>query len=258
MANLTVSTLKEALEKNRDEISVSLNDTMKTDFFIKSVMMSVHKNPKLLNCEPTSVVTAIQECAMLGLFPSTGLISLIPYKGKAKAVIEYKGLIALASDSGKVSAIDAEVVYDSDKFIYQHGSRPFLDHTPTIPRKEGDKIKCAYALVRFKDGGIQFRVMDKPEIDAIKDSTGYFKDGVQQINPVWNSHYNEMAKKTVFRRLAKMLDLSPKFNYAANSNEEELQILPPEPVEQPKEVTAPSLKLQDPNEVAKEAEELFQ
>lgn len=251
MANLTVSTLKEALEKNRDEISVSLNDTMKTDFFIKSVMMSVHKNPKLLNCEPTSVVTAIQECAMLGLFPSTGLISLIPYKGKAKAIIEYKGLIALASDSGKVSAIDAEVVYDSDKFNFQHGSRPFLDHIPTIPRKEGDKIRCAYALVRFKDGGIQFRVMEKPEIDAIKNGTSF-------PNPVWESHYNEMAKKTVFRRLAKMLDLSPKFNYAANSNEEELPMLPPEPVEQPKEVTAPSLKLRDPNEVAKEAEELFQ
>jgi len=67
--------------------------------------------------------------------------------------------------------------------------------------------------VRLKDGGYDFEWMWRREIDAIRRSSKAAGDGP------WVTHYEEMAKKTVIRRLAKRLPLSIEFQRAAVADE---------------------------------------
>ena len=62
---------------------------------------------------------------------------------------------------------------------------------------------AAYAIISFKDGTKQADVMSKCEIDAIRKRSKASGSGP------WVTDYNEMAKKTVFRRASKWITLSP-------------------------------------------------
>lgn len=42
-------------------------------------------------------------------------------------------------------------------------------------------------VANLKDGGVQFRVLDREDIDRIKKSS--------KTNNIWNDHFEEMAKK---------------------------------------------------------------
>lgn len=58
---------------------------------------------------------------------------------------------------------------------------------------------------RQKDGGVQFDVMGRCEIDAIRDRMRPAKEGL--FPTPWDTDYPEMARKTVIRRLCKSLRL---------------------------------------------------
>ncbi len=126
---------------------------------------------------------------------------LVPYGETATLIVGYKGLIDLARRSGQLSTIFARIVYQRDQFEYAYGLTERLEHIPANVDDSGD-IQAAYAVARLKDGGTQFEVMSKREIDAIRDRSKASKNGP------WVTDYAEMAKKTVLRRLCKMLPAS--------------------------------------------------
>ena len=59
-----------------------------------------------------------------------------------------------------------------------------------------------YAVANLKNGGIQFEVMSRSEIEAIR------KQSKAGTSGPWVNHWDEMAKKTVIRRLFKYLPVS--------------------------------------------------
>src|SRR4029077_20588572 len=87
-------------------------------------------------------------------------------------------------------------------FEYEFGSNKHLRHVPNT--RDRGKIYCAYSFVTLPKGGSTFDVMSIDEIELIR------KRSASPDKGPWATDWAEMAKKTVFKRLAKGLPLSPK------------------------------------------------
>lgn len=149
-----------------------------------------------------------------------GYAYLIPYKGVATLIPGYKGLLDLARRSGRIISIEARVVHAKDRFRFAFGLKPVLEHTPTQDADSGE-LTAAYAVAHLKDGGQQWEVMWKREIDAIRQRSRASSSGP------WVTDYEEMAKKTVLRRLCKMLPASVELQQAVAMDERAEVGLPP-------------------------------
>jgi len=197
--------------------------------FRRVVVQALVKNPDLWQCTPISVVTAIVEAAEAGLEPtgSLGRAYLIPYtvKGEKRAQLQigFRGYAELAWRADR-TLLSAEAVRKGDDFDYAAGTQPFLRFRPNIDdpeREKGDaNITHFFALATFPDGRVRFEVMSRAAADRIRDRARY-------RNPVWESDYGEMGKKTAVRRLVKLLPLSPQMR-AVLAREEEYDFAPDE------------------------------
>lgn len=136
----------------------------------------------------------------------------------AQRVPGYRGLIALALNSGQITSINAQAVYRNDRFDYAYGLNERLEHVPA----EGDRgeITHFYAYVRFKDGGHHFDVLTRAEVDAVRGRSG---------DPAWGKGYAEMGKEIAIRRIAQYLPLAAQAAAALDELGEVVAALP-EPV----------------------------
>lgn len=212
-----VASLRTMLEKSKDQIQLALPRHMTAERMVRVAMTAVQRQPKLMECTPLSVVGAVVEASQLGLEPDgiLGQAYLVPYFNNKTKAFEaqlqpgYRGLIALARRSGEISTLYAELVYEADKFKIAKGDSPSLRHEPNYDAADRGKIRGAYAVVIYKDGGKDFEYMPMSELEKIKNQSK-----AQQFGP-WQTHPEEMYRKCPIRRLAKRLPLSPEFQRAA-------------------------------------------
>lgn len=202
-------TLKDLLEAKRDAMAAVATAHLTPEKLIKIVGVAVSRVPLLGECTPISVLNAVMTCAELGLAPNTlGDAYLIPYRNgktgnyECQLIVGYRGLISLARRSGTISTISAEVVYEGDVWDLEFGLNAKLVHKPKLDNPGPRAVKLAYAIAKFKDGSHQLSVMTKDEIDGIR------KRSKASAHGPWFTDYAEMAKKTVLRRLCKMLPLT--------------------------------------------------
>jgi recombinational DNA repair protein RecT len=134
---------------------------------------------------------------------SLGECYLVPYGVECRLQIGYRGYVALARRSGEIAKVTAFVVYDGDYFVWRNGTNEEVDHLPS-ENSANANVRAAVAMAVYTDGTKQFDVMWKHEIDAIRKMSK--ADG--RPDSIWAKHYPEMAKKTVIRRLVKLLPLT--------------------------------------------------
>lgn len=199
-----IGTIRTLLEKSKVQIAVALPKHLSADRMLRVAMTSIQRTPALLACSQASLIGAIIQAAQLGLEPDgvLGHAYLVPYKDVCQLIVGYKGLIDLARRSGQLSTIYARVVYSKDQFEYSFGLQEKLEHIPTRDTDDPGEMLYAYAVIKMKDGGIQFDVMSKREIEAIRTRSPAGNKGP------WISDTAEMWKKTVLRRVCKMAPLS--------------------------------------------------
>lgn len=178
------------------------------DRMARVAIMAMTKNPKLAQCDRASFFGAMMTLSQYGLEPDGRRAHLIPYGTTCQLVIDYKGLVELAMRSGMVSNIHADVVCENDEFSYKNGE---VNHEPNL-RKDRGAVFAVYAIAKFKDGAEKSEVMSLSEVDAIRKRSKSANSGP------WVTDWNEMAKKTVFRRLSKWLPLSPEFRDAVDAD----------------------------------------
>jgi recombination protein RecT len=202
------------LEKAKPQIALALPRHLNADRMLRIAMTSVRRTPALLGCNQQSLLGAVMQAAQLGLEPDgvLGHAYLIPFKDQVQLIIGYKGLIDLARRSGQLSTIFARVVYAEDQFEFAYGLTERLEHIPS-GKVENGEVRAVYAVARLKDGGTQFEVMTRGEVDAIRKRSRAADDGP------WVTDYAEMAKKTVLRRLCKMLPASVELSRAVALDE---------------------------------------
>jgi recombination protein RecT len=207
------------IERCRGQIAMALPKHMTPERMVRVCNTAVQKTPALLDCEPRSLMGAIIQSSQLGLEPDgvLGHAYLIPFNNRKTGKVEcqfiagYKGLIELARRSGQISTVYAHAVHANDEFRYTLGLDPTLIHKPT-PGEPGDLI-AVYAVCHLRDGGKQFEVLTRREIDTIRAGSKAANSGP------WVTHYDEMAKKTALRRLCKLLPTSPELARAAALDE---------------------------------------
>ncbi|HCT2474819.1 TPA: recombinase RecT [Escherichia coli] len=79
---------------------------------------------------------------------------------------------------------------------------------------EGE-IDFTWSVARLKDGGTQFEVMTRKQIELVRSLSKAGNNGP------WVTHWEEMAKKTAIRRLFKYLPVSIEIQRAVSMDEKE-------------------------------------
>ena len=203
-------TMQQYIKSMSGEIAKALPAVMTPERFTRMTLSAISVNPKLAECSPKSFLGAMMTAAQLGVEPNTALgqAYLIPFRNHGKLECQfqlgYKGLIDLAYRSGDVSIIQAHAVHANDMFEYELGVDPKLRH---IPAKADRGAPVAYyAMFKTKDGGYGFEVMSMEDVQ--RHAERYSKSF---SNGPWQTNFDEMAKKTVLKRVLKYAPLKTDF-----------------------------------------------
>jgi recombination protein RecT len=187
------------------EFTKALPATIKAAAFARIALTTIKQKEAFSKCEPRTLIAALMQCAQLGLPPDGRRVHLIPFGQTVNVVIGYQGLLELARNTGLVSTITVEAVKDNDVFEWDTGE---IKHKIDFRNPRGEAY-AYYAICTFKDGSKQAAVMTADEIVSIRDrSQSYLASQKYGKDSPWTTSFDEMAKKTVFRRLAKWLTLS--------------------------------------------------
>lgn len=199
-----------------------LNDKRAQQFYAQVSLMA-KQDAKIATCTKDSILSAMMACVHLDLMPNTPQqhAFVIPYNNRQKGTVElqfqlgYKGLLALAERSGQVKKIEAELVFEGDRFTYALGLDRKLNHRPSmdVDRTDYTKVKAAYATITLSNGEVVFDVMGRKELDKIQTSAK-----AQATDAPWKKWPEAMAKKTVVKRALKLVPSSTedsRLEYAA-------------------------------------------
>lgn len=228
MSNTSL-TLRNQVESPEFKMAVAraLPKHLTADRFLRISLTALTRTPKLAECDKHSFFNALLTLSQLGIEPDGRRAYLIPFENRKRGVTEcqlivsYMGLIELAMRSGLVSSLHADVVCENDEFEYDRGQ--IKTHKIDFRRERGE-VYAVYSIAHMKDGSEQCAVMSRDEVEAIRKRSRSANSGP------WVTDWNEMAKKTSFRRLAKWLTLSPEFRDAIAKDEESDVIIDAEDV----------------------------
>jgi recombination protein RecT len=83
-------------------------------FYISSAILAVGNSDALQKCEPNSIAVSAFRAALLQLTvdPSLGRAYIVPFGNKATFIVGYKGLIELATRTGKYRYIHCAQIYE--------------------------------------------------------------------------------------------------------------------------------------------------
>ncbi len=201
-----IDKFKRLIESKRGDVKELLPAHIAVEKFYAAATTAAVMNPHILACEPSSVLTSLMKCAADGLVPDGREAALVPYAGKAQYLPMVFGVIKQMRNSSEVASVWSNVVYEGEELRVwvEDGSQKF-DHTYD-PLRRGGEIVGAYAVAKLKDGTIEFEPMGRDQIEKRR------KASANQKGPaptgVWAQWYEEMARKTVIKALAKRLPIS--------------------------------------------------
>ena len=216
-----IATIDDLLKKHGPEIALALPQHVTPERLLRIALSEVRRNPRLAQCNAASLLGAIFTCAQLGLElgGALGHCYLIPYGSECQFQIGYKGMIDLARRSGQILSLSARAVYENDHFEFCYGLHEDLIHRPAVGSR--GELTHTYAVANLKDGGVQFEVMDRVELENVRDGSQGYQTArrYNKSDTPWISSFDEMCRKTVIRRLFKYLPVSVEVAKAANLDE---------------------------------------
>jgi recombination protein RecT len=163
-------------------------------------------HPDALSATTATLVRSICDIAQSGLrLGFNGEASILVFKNAAQPSPGYKGMIKLAMQSGHYASVRAAVVYSADEFDYDLGTESYLRHKPKLGGR--GSVVAAYAILQPK-GEHAVPALDLMDVDAINRIKARSQSGSRGKGP-WSTDWDEMAKKTVTKRLLKYAPLSP-------------------------------------------------
>lgn len=190
------------LQKMQDQFQAVLPPQIPVERFVRTAITAVGMQPELLRTDRRSLLGACMKAAQDGLLPDGREAALVIFKGRAQYLPMVAGLLKKARQSGQISSISAHVVYERDQFDYELGDNEHILHKPLITGERGKPV-AVYAIARTTDGGAYREVMSVAQVEKVRAVSRASKP-----DSPWNQWWDEMARKTVIRRLAKYLPSS--------------------------------------------------
>lgn len=218
VANAGKPQLKDLVKKMEGEIAKALPSVITPERFTRITLSALSRNPKLAETTPASFLGAMMTAAQLGVEPNTplGQAYLIPFNNhgvlETQFQLGFKGLIDFAYRSSEIANIQAHEVCENDDFDYSYGLDAVLRHVPAMQNR--GKVVGYYAFFKTKDGASSFEFMSREE--AEKHGRRYSK--TYNAGP-WQTNFDEMAKKTVLKKVLKYAPLKSDFMRAVQADE---------------------------------------
>lgn len=175
---------------------------------VKYAALVITQTKGLQDCTKASVVQALSDMALQGLDVQRKQGYFIKYGNELKFFRSYFGDVAAAMQTKLIKDIKAVVIYDGDEFEtgIENDEEVVLHHKTSFKNRDNEIIG-AYAVAILPEGAKRYCVMTKKEIDK------NWAKSTNKDNQVQKDFPQEMAKRTVIRRLVKLL-----FN-SANTSE---------------------------------------
>lgn len=209
--------IRGTLTKMEPEFHAALPAHIPVAKFLRTAQTALQMNPDIADCDRRSIYGAIMKAAQDGLVLDGREAALVRFGAQAQYMPMVAGLLKKARNSGEISTIAAHVVYSNDTFNYTLGDEEKIEHKPHLSGDRGKPI-LVYAVATLKDGGKQRAIMTVAEIERVR-AVSRSKDA----GP-WKQWWDEMAKKTVIRRLSKYLpsstDKDEEFQRAVQADDE--------------------------------------
>ena len=208
----------EAVQK---QIALAAPKHLTAERIVRVALTAFQRTPALLECTQMSLLGCVMTASQLGLELDDvrGLAYMVPFNNKqtgqkeAQLIPGYKGLIQLAYNSDRVTAVYAHAVYEGDHFEVKYGLDHSLEHVPNWDNR-GKEITFVYGVVKMTGEQSLFAVMSWAEVMDHKDKFSKAKN-----SGPWVTNTVEMAKKTVIRQALKLAPLSPMVHRAVALDE---------------------------------------
>ena len=192
----------------------------KADKFLATAV-KVANDYKLANCNVNSIIDACMTVAQmnLDLSPALSHAYIVPFKGNVQLIVSARGYTALLARTGW--KLKSYIVNESDDFEYIiNGFDETIKFTKNIDADE-EVFKYAVALAQSPDGTIYVEIMNAKQIDKHRKVSSNQKG--DSPSGVWKDWFNEMALKTVIKKLVKKLPMGEEIAIAVDKDDKPIE-----------------------------------
>ena len=224
VARKQITTVWEYFKEREDEIAAVLPEHITLKRMIGVMANTIKANPDIRNASQASLIAAVIQTVQNGLEPGNlGHCYYVTFNNKKRDgtvvkevqfIMGYRGIIELVNNAGKAVILSTECVYKNDHFEYAQGLNPVLVHVPAKGDR-GDLIGVYCTAKNLVANEKIFVFLAKEEIDKVRKAS---RAGSSPYSP-WTNWYEEMAKKTAVKRIAKLLPLSISVQRAISTDE---------------------------------------
>lgn len=167
---------------------------------VKYAALVINQTKGLSECTKASIVQAISDMALQGLDVQRKQGYFIKYGNELKFFRSYFGDVAAAMMTKLIKDVKAVVIYEGDEFETEivNDEEVVQKHKTKFTNRD-NPIIGAYAVAILPEGAKRYCIMTKKEIDQ------NWKKSTNSNNSVQKEFPQEMAKRTVIRRLVKLL-----------------------------------------------------
>lgn len=214
--------IKVIMASRKKDFEGALPSHISFEKFQRTVLTACFQNPDLFATDKQSLMLSAIKCATDGLLPDGREAAFVIFNSKikdengdrwvkkAQYIPMWNGILKKIRQSQEIESVRAHVVYqievDRKLFTYVLGDDERIEHTPYLGNEEKGGIAAAYCIAKLKSGDIIREVMTFEEIEKVRrtSKSGHDSKTGNAIG-IWRDWYEEMARKTVFRRASKWL-----------------------------------------------------
>ena len=202
MANEVAIRFSEQLTDKLISYETALPKNFNRERFVQNCLTVMNEKPELAKINKAEVIQGLCKAAFLGLDFMNKECYLIPYGNSVQFQTDYKGEKKFVKNYSirPINDIYAKVVREGDFFEERIlNGQPSVDFKPLA--FNNGKIVGAFAVVLYNDGGMEYETMSTEDINSVRNN--YSKASQSKA---WKYSFDEMAKKTVLRRLCKHIE----------------------------------------------------
>lgn len=204
-------------ENIRAQFENALNEN--AGAFVSSIIDLYNSDKYLQQCDPNKVAMEALKAATLKLpiNKQLGFAYIVPYNGVPQFQLGYRGYIQLAMRTGQYKYLNTGVIYEGVQV-----NRDILTGEVTFTGEPtSDKPQGYFAYMELLNGFRKTVYMTHAEV--LKHAKRYSKSFNSNAS-AWQTHFDEMAQKTVLRKLlSKFGILSTDMITALTSDREDIE-----------------------------------
>lgn len=210
--NTNLPAIVDQIQAREHDFELALAGDAAASKFVRSILLAIEKEPKLRQCNPLSVLDACNRAASDGLLLDGREAALVVYNTRENGLVAqylpmYLGLLKRVYRSGMVSTVEDGVVYEKEipeRFRIISGTEKRIEHEPILMGERGQPA-IVYAVATMRDGTKASDWMTVAECVKIAKRQRKNVDADGKLKGIWRSDFTQMCKKTVLKRLARLL-----------------------------------------------------